>query len=153
MTSFKLAQALGESPKTLQSAMDTMSRHMIDALYSFMPEYVAETNGVKELVGPNTSNQLQRLDAAMGKMRQDSDPIARDLFCQFALLVVDGTGTVVRASTDLFARRNSFCSWKHEYQLRWFVVVDMTGCILFVSDLYPGKVDDTKALDCADFYM
>lgn len=85
-------------------------------------------------------------------MDADEDENARRQFQQMLVLVLDGSGTEIHEPNHTLARMLNFCYWKDQYQIRWYVVVDMHGHIVFISSPYSGKVDDTAALLQTGFY-
>src|SRR4051812_38914733 len=70
------------------------------------------------------------------------------------ILTIDGSGTSVFVLNSTFKQQEAFCVWKHEHQLRWFVVISPMGRISYVSSIYRGKYDDVRAMnsDFCDFY-
>ena len=67
------------------------------------------------------------------------------------LYIIDGSliliyNTVYRR----VAKQNSRCCHLRQ-QASWFVVTDCPGCIVFVSDVYEGKLDDTSVLKKTHF--
>jgi hypothetical protein len=95
---------------------------------------------------------IDSLNESMAAMRADDDVSARAMFENLLVMTLDGSGTVIHEGTHTSARMMNYCYWKDEYQLRWYVAVDMMGHILFVSCVYPGKVDDSEALKQTGFY-
>jgi len=90
--------------------------------------------------------------AAMQGMHKDSDADARSRYSHIVCVVADGSGTEVCRPMNTKRRQLCYCFWKKETQLRYYVVVSMTGQTLFVSPPYPGKIDDCKILAPTGFY-
>lgn len=143
---------------TIRSRLQNYTNYMILGLNDYLPNY--PTN-LPALLDDNTADMsgvrwsgplpdLSRINQAMAKMRQcDNTPA---IVKQSAMLILDGSGTVVRKPGDASKGAKAWCFWKKENQLRWYVAVDATGYIHFVSPVYWGKIDDTSALTFTGFY-
>ena len=68
-------------------------------------------------------------------------------FVKGLLLILDGSGTQVYEPTAHHEHTRVYCYWKKKCQVRWYIVTDAYGKILFVSAVYEGKKGDTVALD------
>jgi hypothetical protein len=71
---------------------------------------------------------------------------ACDQFNGKVVYCVDGSGTVIFRPVDPEIAKRSWCHWKHEYMIRWWVLVDLTGRIQYVSNTFNGRVSDEEAL-------
>jgi len=85
-------------------------------------------------------------------MRHDTQDKAFELMKKKAVLVADGSGTSAMKPVHPSEAMLMYCYWKDEYQIRWFIIVDMNGRIVFLSQPYPGKYDDAKILQKSGFY-
>lgn len=140
--------------------MRTMTARLVGALEYTMPAHLSgETvrggSTKKHIDKPSFQGaevDFQELYDAMAAMRADDDEKAREQLAKLLVLVLDGSGTLIYESNDIDAKMQNFCFWKDEYQLRWYVVVNMRGRILFISPVYPGKIDDSEALQMTSFY-
>jgi hypothetical protein len=131
---------------------------MIQGLRDYLPNYPTD---VALLTDDNTPDwsavswsgpqpDLSRANQAMAKMRAcDNTPA---IVKQTVMLILDGSGTLVRKPGDSAKGAKTWCFWKKEDQLRWHVAVDATGYNHFVSPIYWGKYDDTSALASTVFY-
>ena len=90
--------------------------------------------------------------ASMKNMCADPDQSFVRQMRGLLVLVADGSGTECFKLMSTQSRTLSYCFWKKEYQMRWYIVVDMHGHIVFVSSVYAGKLDDTKILYQSAFY-
>jgi hypothetical protein len=66
-----------------------------------------------------------------------------DLF----ILIADGSGTITKKPLHFRDNKMFYCSWKKSTQIRWFIVTTALGRILYLSQPYPGFLDDTKAIE------
>jgi DDE superfamily endonuclease len=90
--------------------------------------------------------------SAMYSMHHDEDANFRQLAQTLLVLVIDGSGTSCQKPVHPNEAQLTFCYWKKEYQVRWYVVTDLAGRIVFVAGPYSGKYDDTKVLKDSGFY-
>lgn len=140
--------------------MNTMTERLTQALSRFMPGHLTLQSTLGDTTQPavvqtvlaGVGIDMERLNESMKVMRRDEDESARKLFNELTVICLDGSGTVIYEGSTLDSRMMHYCYWKDEYQLRWYVVVDMMGNILFVSGVYPGKLDDSEALKQTGFY-
>jgi len=63
------------------------------------------------------------------------------------ILICDGSGTVTKKPMHFRDNKMFFCSWKKSCQIRWYIVCTALGRILYLSQVYPGYMDDTKAIE------
>lgn len=89
---------------------------------------------------------------AMAKAYADPDAEYRQLIADVVAVIGDGSGTVIFKPTRRTPRSKTYCFWKKAQQWRWYIIVDVSGRILFVSVVYPGKLDDTRVLPSTAFY-
>jgi DDE superfamily endonuclease len=68
------------------------------------------------------------------------------------MLILDGTGTAIYQPSNNEDAAKMYCYWKQEDQMRWYIAVDASGYIVFVSSVYHGKHDDSSALTNTGFY-
>lgn len=140
--------------------MKEMTKKLIIALKDFLPAFVtaASDAGDETHVGLVSARfggrpfDVDRTWRSMAVMDADEDENARQQFQEYLVLVVDGSGTVIYEPNQTLTRLQHFCYWKEEYQIRWYVVVDMHGHIVFLSSTYVGKLDDSSALKHTGFY-
>jgi hypothetical protein len=66
-----------------------------------------------------------------------------DLF----ILIADGSGTITKKPLHFRDNKMFYCSWKKSTQIRWYIVCTALGRILYLSQPYPGFIDDTKAIE------
>lgn len=90
-------------------------------------------------------------NASMHHIRADATLEGR--YDNLLLLILDGTGTTMFEPLASGCKALSYCYWKKEYQIRWYIATDAIGRILFVSTTYSGKTDDVKALEMTGFYQ
>ena len=134
--------------RTLKSVMEKLL--VLLDVEGFMPQYVESIeSGVASFAGAQVD--VTKLYEHMDTVRADKDERAR-LFDKCLIAAVDGSGTTVYIPDDVLEHLQCYCYWKSQYQLRWFIVTDMSGTILFVSNAYVGKMDDTTALSHNYFY-
>lgn len=141
--------------------MNTMTEKLMKALSAYMPGHMtAETTPgdstrptIEKPVFGGRRVDIDALNDSMTVMRADDDDQAREMFETLLVITLDGSGTVIHEGSQVSSRMMNYCYWKDEYQLRWYIAVDMMGRILFVSCVYPGKVDDSEALNQTGFYQ
>jgi len=63
------------------------------------------------------------------------------------LLAVDGTSTVTFDSRNHRQKRKIYVHYKGHCGWRWTIVVSMTGRILYISRMRPGKITDEEVME------
>lgn len=139
--------------------LNLVTEGLLSGLQDFMPGYVEEVDdpdnpgATKRVVhrGTFSLHELHTNSALLGK-----DPAfasgARAVFLQAYLAILDGSGTLTFLPVDSLSHAALFCYFKGKSQLRWYVVCDVFGRILFVSTVYPGKNDDNTILEPTGYY-
>jgi hypothetical protein len=140
--------------------MREMTDNLLVVLESFLPAYATLNSdagdaahvGLVQTQFAGRAIDFDRTWKSMVAMDADDDENARKEFRQYLMLVLDGSGTVIHEPNQSLTRMQHFCYWKDQYQLRWYIVVDMHGHIVFTSAVYVGKLDDSAALLQTGFY-
>lgn len=83
----------------------------------------------------------------------NKDPFVDSLLRAKPILIPDGSGIQVFNSEDFEQRKNNWCWFKYERQLRFFAVCTMRGHVVFFSDPHIGHMMDTTALMTKGFYQ
>ena len=123
-----------------------------DAIYEylcdFVPGHYLDDNGPR-LAGRSVDiHDLHMTTASLGK----DDAFNNNIFKNAALIILDGSGTEVLAPADHLTHTELYCHWKGRTMYRWYIVVDAGGKLLYLSNVYPGKIDDNTVLEKTFFY-
>ena len=111
--------------------------------------YVQRYDNNQVIFGGTNPNLLSIYNASK-HIRDNNDKY--DGFKNYLLYIIDGSGTQIYKPVDQRIAKANYCFWKSQSQLRWYVVTDCLGSILFVSGVYEGKLDDTTVLENTHFY-
>lgn len=136
---------------TICKRFDSIVQLLIDALdkEGLLPMYVASVDNNRANFGGTGLDSCRLFDAS-AHLRNMADKYKN--FKNFLLYIIDGSGTLIFVPGEHELKKKTFCSWKNAQQLRWYVVTDVLGRILFVSPVYEGSIDDTTVLKKSFFY-
>lgn len=144
----KLAKATRHERRNLARDFKKLYKAFVAKYAAYTPRYVASKNPLKFRGARIDLARLQRITNVLSRdLELQNNPFGTGL-----LEIGDGSGTQVFRPQVQDTGAKVFCFWKRQNQLRWYIFVDASGRIDFISSSYFGKIDDTTILEPSMFY-